>query len=67
MTIIDDTIIERAESFGARIIIPEETRRLGIELGTPSTVIVTISDNDGRFIPWNIPLFSHHHLYFYRG
>ena len=48
MTILDDTITERAERFGARIIIPQETQQLGIELGTPSTIIITISDDDGR-------------------
>jgi len=48
VTILDDTITERAERFGARIIIPEKTQQLGIELGTPSTIIITISDDDGR-------------------
>jgi len=50
VTILDDTITERVESFGARIIIPEETRLLGIELGTPSTIIFTIEDDDGTLI-----------------
>ena len=50
VNILNDEITEQTESFGARIIIPEETRRLGIDLGTPSTIIVTITDDDGKII-----------------
>ena len=44
--IIQDQITERTESFGARIIIPPETQRLGVQLGSPSTLNVRILDDD---------------------
>ena len=36
--------------FGLRIVIPDESRRLGIELGTPSELNITIIDDDGNVI-----------------
>lgn len=43
---IDDQITERTERFGARIIIPPETQRLGVQLGPQSTLEVGILDDD---------------------
>ena len=45
---IQDEIIERTERFGARIIIPPEAQRLGVQLGSSSTLIVGILDDDRK-------------------
>ena len=44
--IIQDQLTERTESFQARIIVPPETQRLGVELGSPSVLTVNIRDDD---------------------
>ena len=44
--IIQDQLTERNESFQARIIIPPETQRFGVELGSPSVLTVNIQDDD---------------------
>ena len=46
VNIIQDNITERTEAFEVRIIIPEETQQLGVSLGTPSVLRVTIGDDD---------------------
>ena len=43
--IIQDQLTERTESFQARIIIPPEAQRLGVELGSPSVLTVSIQDH----------------------
>lgn len=45
--IIENNITDGNKRFGLRIIVPEETQRLGIELGTPSELNVTVVDDDG--------------------
>lgn len=44
--IVQDQLTERTESFQARIIVPPETQRLGVELGSPSVLTVNIRDDD---------------------
>ena len=44
--IIQDQMTERTESFRVRIIIPPETQRLGVQLGSPSELTVNIRDDD---------------------
>ena len=46
--ILQDRLTERTERFGVRIIIPESTRQLGVELGSPSELIVSILDDDRK-------------------
>ena len=48
VTIFDDSITERTETFEARIVIPEETQRLGVSLGSPSMLTIRILDDDGK-------------------
>ena len=48
--IIQDVIIERNESFGVRIIIPEETQELGVSLGSPSLLYITIIDDNRKLL-----------------
>jgi len=48
--ILEDVITERTESFGARIIIPQDTQRLGVRLGDQSTMIINILDDDRKTI-----------------
>ena len=48
--IIQDSITERTESFGVRIIIPEEAQQLGVTLGSPSELTVRIQDDDSKFV-----------------
>lgn len=45
---IENNVTDGNRKFGLRIIIPEETQRLGIELGTPSELNITIIDDDGN-------------------
>ena len=51
--IIQDQITERTESFRARIIVPEETQRLGVQLGSPSELTVNIQDDDCK-LTWQM-------------
>ena len=46
--ILQDKITERIESFGARIVIPSETQQLGVQLGSPSSLIIKILDDDRK-------------------
>lgn len=46
VAIFNDSILERTETFEARIIIPEETERLGVTLGSPSVLSIRILDDD---------------------
>ena len=48
--IIQDSITERTESFGVRIIIPEEAQQLGVTLGNLSEITVMIQDDDRKLI-----------------
>ena len=48
VSILQDNITERSESFGARIIIPLETQQLGVQLGSPSILIIKILDDDRK-------------------
>ena len=53
VTIIQDQITERTESFRARIIIPPETQQLGVQLGSPSELTVNIRDDDCK-LTWQM-------------
>ena len=44
--ILQDSITERTEAFGVRIIIPEEAQQLGVTLGSPSVIPIRIADDD---------------------
>ena len=44
--ILQDSITERTEVFGVRIIIPEEAQQLGVTLGSPSVISIRIADDD---------------------
>lgn len=46
VAIFNDSILERTETFEARIIIPEEIERLGVTLGSPSVLSIRILDDD---------------------
>lgn len=48
MKIIENNITDGNRRFGLRIVIPEESQRLGIELGTLSELNITIIDDDGN-------------------
>ena len=48
VTILQDKITERTETFGARIIIPVETQQLGVQLGPLSSLIIKILDDDRK-------------------
>ena len=48
--IIQDSVVERTELFGVRIIIPEETQQLGVMLGSPSELTVSIQDDDSKLL-----------------
>ena len=48
--IIQDSITERTESFGVRMIIPEEAQQLGVTLGNPSEISVMIQDDDCKLV-----------------
>ena len=48
--IIDDSVTERTKAFGVRIIIPEETQRLGVTLGSPSELTVMLRDDDRKLL-----------------
>ena len=48
--IIQDPVAERTELFGVRIIIPEETQQLGVMLGSPSDLTVSIRDDDSKLL-----------------
>ena len=48
VTIIEDEITERTESFGARIIIPQDAQRLGVRLGDQSNMTINILDDDRK-------------------
>ena len=50
MKIIENNITDGNRRFGLRIVIPEESQQLGIELGTPSELNITIIDDDGNVI-----------------
>ena len=50
--IIQDQITERTESFRARIIVPEETQQLGVQLGSLSELTVHIQDDDCK-LTWH--------------
>ena len=44
--ILQDSVTERTEVFGVRIIIPEETQQRGVILGSPSVIPIRITDDD---------------------
>ena len=44
--ILQDSVTERTEVFGVRIIIPEEAQQLGVTLGSPSVISIRIADDD---------------------
>ena len=46
--ILQDSVTERTEAFGVRIIIPEETQQLGVTLGSPSVIPIRIADDDRK-------------------
>ena len=46
--VIENNITDGNRQFGLRLIIPEEAQQLGIELGAPSELNVTILDDDGN-------------------
>ena len=48
--IIQDSITERTETFGVRIIVPEETQQLGVTAGDPSVIPIRITDDDRELI-----------------
>ena len=48
VTILQDNITERNESFGVRIIISPETQQLGVQIGSPSIFIIKILDDDRK-------------------
>ena len=48
--ILQDSVAERTELFGVRIIIPEEAQQLGVMLGSPSNLTVSIRDDDSKLL-----------------
>ena len=46
--IIQDSVAERSETFGVRIIIPQKAQQLGVTLGSPSVMHITIADDDSK-------------------
>ena len=46
--ILQDSITERTEVFGVRIIIPEEAQQLSVMLGSPSEILIRIADDDRK-------------------
>ena len=46
--IIENNITDGNRIFGLRLVIPEESKQLGIQLGTPSESKITIVDDDGN-------------------
>lgn len=51
--IIENNITDGNRRFGLRIVIPKETKQLGIELGTLSELLITIIDDDGNVLMHN--------------
>lgn len=47
---IDDHETEKSEYAGVRLVIPAETKQLGVKLGYPAEQTFRILDNDGNLI-----------------
>ena len=60
--LIENNITDGNRRFGLRIVIPEEFQRLGIELGTPSELNITIIDDDGNVKLSIVTAFLHRFL-----
>ena len=52
INIIENNITDGNRIFGLRLVIPEESKQLGIELGTPSESTITIIDDDGNIFQY---------------
>ena len=48
--IVNDTIVEDEEMFQLGVVLSDELLSCGVELGDPSTVNITIEDDDRK---WN--------------
>lgn len=46
--VIENNITDGNRLFGLRLVVPEEAQKLGIELGAPSELNITIIDDDGN-------------------
>ena len=45
---IENNVTDGNRQFGLRLVIPEEAQQLGIELGVPNELNITIIDDDGN-------------------
>lgn len=55
VNVIEDDITERTRIFGVRIIVPADAQQLGVLLGAPSELFVTIIDDDRKLLFLCIP------------